>query len=405
MASYNYQLATGVIVPDTSVTLSDVQTEYKNALGQDINLQPNTTQGLLITDETTARIGVIRNNANMANQLNPNLATGVFLRSIGALMGINDDVTRRSICLDCVITGQPNSVFPASSLAVNQTGALFASISNITLDGSGSGVVTFQAVEAGAIEAAAHTLTPYSAVQGWSQIDNPTDAVVGSQAMTDYEFRTYRQDALSRQSQNCVASIASKLIQLAGVTAAVVRENDQSTNQTINGVQMPPNSLWVCVNDDGGLATDIVTTLLQCKPPGAKWTPSLNAAGTPESATVTHPLTGQAYTVTFVRSLPVAVYTRVYVRANGTVADLNTACVDAILSWSTGKENLEPGLTVGSNFSPYEVAGAINVELPGTYVRLVEVSLDGTTWQSTEIAMSLWQRPYLPRGNIDVTVE
>lgn len=403
--AYTYQLSTGVIIPDTSVTLTEVQTEYQDSLGQDLNLNPNTPQGLLMTGEATARSNVIRNNSAMANQLNPNQATGVFLRSIGGLMGINDSVTQRSIALDCTVTAQPNTLFPSGALAVNQQGALFAAIDNIMLDGAGHGTVTFQAVDAGPIAAPAGTLTPFSAVIGWSTVNNPTDAILGSQAMTDYQFRIYRQDALSRQSQNCVASIQSKLVQLAGVSSVVVRDNDDSVQATIDGILMPPNSIWVCVNDNGGIATEIVTTLLQCKPPGAKWTPSLNASGTPQTATVTHPTTGQAYTITFVRSIPVPVFTRAYVSSKGTVVDLQTACVDVILNWATGGEDKEAGLTVGTDFSPFEVAGAINVELPGTYVRLVQVSTDGATWTTSAIDIALWQRATLPRGNITVIVE
>lgn len=403
--AYNYIVSTGTIVPDTSDTLSLVQTMYKSSLGQDLNLDPNTPQGQLITADTIALNSVIRNNTQLANQLNPNNATGVFLRSIGALMNITDTPTRRSVCVNCIITGIPNSIFPSGSVATNQQGAPFLSIQDIVLDANGSGTVTFQARDAGPIEVPVNTLSPSDAVIGWSKVVNPTSAAVGSSAMTDYEYRLYRQNALSNQSQNCVEATESKLVQLPGVTSVVVRENDQNTQQTVDGVVMPANSLWVCVNDDGGVSSDILNTLLTTKAPGCAWTQSLNNAGTPFQGTVVSPSTGQTYVIKAVRSIPTQFFTRIYVNNANSMVDLQTAATDAILNWAAGSVESDPGLVVGRAVSPFDISGSVTLQLPGTRVRLCQVSLDGITWSTDNLPISLWQRPTLPRGNIQVIVE
>ena len=41
---YDYIETTGVILPDTSTLLTDVQSEFQNALGADINLDSSTQQ-------------------------------------------------------------------------------------------------------------------------------------------------------------------------------------------------------------------------------------------------------------------------------------------------------------------------------------------------------------------------
>lgn len=87
MANYGYVTSTGVIVPDTSTTLDQVRSEYRAAFGDDLDTSAETPQGVLITAETESRDAVARNNADLANQINPNLAGGVFLDAIWQLTG------------------------------------------------------------------------------------------------------------------------------------------------------------------------------------------------------------------------------------------------------------------------------------------------------------------------------
>ena len=406
--SYNYILNTGVVVPDTSTTLAQVQGEYMAALGNDLDLGANTPQGQLITAEVSARNGVIRNNAQMANQLNPTQSSGTFLRSVGALMGISDTPNSRSKATGVILTGGIGVTISAGSRATNQQGAVFVLISPVTLvnDGTGNGTGTgiFQAQNVGAILAPAGTLVPADAVVGWSGMNNPTDAVPGSAQMSDYQFFLFRQNALSNQSQNSADSAKSKVSMLPGVTAVVVRDNSEDTAQTIDGVAMPPNSLWVCVNHDGGVGPDIALTLLSCKAPGCKWTVSTNTAGTPESYTVVDPISGQSYTVSFVRSIKVTVFVKITVSNNNSAADLTTATADAILAYAAGELQNNPGLIQGQDVSPFEIAGAVVSQVPGAYVSNCQVSLDGVTYQTTPLPMALWQQADLPNGNILVTV-
>jgi hypothetical protein len=403
--AYTYITDTGVIVPDTSVVLSEVQAEYRAALGQDLNLDPNTPQGQLMTAEVTGRTGLIRNNANLANQLNPNQATGVHLRSIGQLMGINDTPISRSVCLDCQIVGAPNSLFPAGSRAKNANGADFLSMIDILLDAEGKGTVSFQAASAGAIEAPVGTLTPAQPIPGWSSVNNPAAAIVGSDRMTDYEYRVYRQNALANQSQNATRSIYSKLSQLGGIRSLVVRENDEDEIMPVDGVVLEPHSVWVCINDNGGVDSEIATTLMLAKPPGCKLSNSLNSAGTPTVMDVLDEVSGQQYTMRWNRSFPRTVFTRLFVRNNSNMADLVTSVADAVIEYSEGRTNNEAGLVVGAPVSPFTIAGSVMSQLPGLFVRLCEVSTDGITWVPTQIDMALWERAVLPRGNILVTVE
>lgn len=408
--AYDYITSTGTIVPDTSTTLEEVQQEYLDALGQDLDLSPSTPQGQLITVETAARTGVINNNALLANQLNPNQSTGVFLRSIGALMGISDTPTSRSIAVDCVLHGTIGVQIPAGTRAINPQGAVFLSINPVALvdDGTGTGAATvsFQASAPGPIAAPAGSLEPADPISGWASMTQPFDAVLGSVSMTDYQFMLYRQNALANQSQNSTNAAKSKVSMLPGVTSVAVRDNDEDTTQTVDGVVMPPNSMWVCVNDDGGVSSDIAMTLLGCKAPGCKWTPGATPGsfGTVVTQTEVDPVTGQSYTVTFVRSVPVPAFVQITVSNGTSSADLQTAVVDAILAYATGQMPNNAGLIMGQDVSPFELSGAVVQQIPGCYVSNCQVSLDGTTWTTTPLAIALWQRATIAEGNITVNV-
>lgn len=83
MADYRYINNKGVILPDTATIRDEVESEFRAVFGQSINLAPETPQGALATMEVENRDAMVRNNAELANQINPDIAGGVFLMQYG----------------------------------------------------------------------------------------------------------------------------------------------------------------------------------------------------------------------------------------------------------------------------------------------------------------------------------
>ena len=137
MADYNYVTATGVIVADTSTTRNEVITEYRAAIGEDLIVDDETPEGVLINAETTSRQSVARNNAALANQINPNLAGGPFLDSIWALTGGQRLQGVRST-VSATITGLANTFIPAGTRAATTDGDEFRSVNNTVIPVSGT---------------------------------------------------------------------------------------------------------------------------------------------------------------------------------------------------------------------------------------------------------------------------
>src|SRR5277367_5673296 len=125
---YQYLDATGVIIADTSSLLADVQGEYQSVFGADLIVTPDTPQGVLITAETLARTEVVNNNAALANQINPNIAGGVFLDAILALTGMQRTAQTQTLVTNVTLTGVAGTVIPAGSQAQTAAGDVFGSL-------------------------------------------------------------------------------------------------------------------------------------------------------------------------------------------------------------------------------------------------------------------------------------
>src|SRR5690606_41600125 len=105
------------IIPDTADIRSDVESEWRAAFGDDLVTTPETPQGVIITLMTQARDAVARTNAANANQINPDVAGGVFLDALMSFTGGERRAATRSTISGVVFSGVPGTVIPAGSRA------------------------------------------------------------------------------------------------------------------------------------------------------------------------------------------------------------------------------------------------------------------------------------------------
>lgn len=398
MASYDFVTTTGTIVPDTAELRADVESEFREAFGADLVVSPDTPQGLLITAETLARDAVARNNAALANQINPDLAGGIFLDALWALTGGSRIEASFSLIVGVALAGSPGTVIPAGVRArVGASGPLFALTGQVTLDGTGAGTGTFQAVDAGPVAAPATDLdTIVDAVLGWETVTNPAPAIVGQAEESDVSARRRRRVTLGLQSVALPESIISGLYTVDGVRSVLFRENVTDAPIVIETVNLAAHSIYVCV--EGGTDAAVAAELLARKSLGANWN-----GGT--TVTVVDPFSTQAYDVTFDRPDIVPVYVKVTVRQGTEVNNPVAVVRAAILAYAAGNLAGEEGLGIGADVSPWEIAGAINEYAPGLYVKKVEIGLAPDALNTTILNVNIDKMAQILEGAIAVVVE
>lgn len=396
MADYDYVVASGVIVPDAQNIKAEVEGEYLSVFGSDFVIDPNTPQGVLIAAEVSARQSVARNNATLANQINPNVAGGVFLDAIWALTG-GSRLPATPSTVTATIAGVAGTLVPAGSQAQTAAGDVFQLTSGVTIPGGGSIDGIFQSVASGPIPIGAGALNQIvTNVIGWETVTNATAGTVGQSTETDAASRLRRRQTIGIQSKTTAQAVMSRVMAVTGVKSMTFLENIATTTQTIQTISMVRNSIWACVS--GGVDADVALALLQSKSAGTAFN-----GGT--SVSVTDPVSGQAYTVLFDRPTAVPILIRVTVRANSSVSNPTAAVVQAVTDYANGLVDGEAGLVVGEDVSPFEIGAAVNYQVPALYVKQVEVATVASgVYQTTTLDIAINKIATIGVGAVTVVI-
>lgn len=376
---YQYIDDTGVIVADVSDIKSDVQTEWKDAIGQDLILDDDTPQGQLIDGEVLARSNVMRGCAQVANQINPNLAGGVWLDAVCSWLGIYREQATRTLIPACLLKGTPQTLIPKGSRARTKNGDIARSLADVTLNSSGTATVDFEVVETGPISVpAGYLLIILDTVLGWSSITNPTAGTLGRDKQSDASLRAVRALRLANNAISTREAIISNLYGISGLRSLQFRENVGDKTVVIDGITLVPHSIWVCVY--GGASNDVAEVLLREKTDGANWNGSVEV-------TITDQYSGQPYPVKFDRAKEVAIQVRVTAGEGDSSFDLESTIKNSIVAYAGGEVDGERGFVTGVDISPFEISGAINILNPGIFVRKVELARKGGTFEAVVLAI------------------
>jgi len=388
---YQYVIPTGLVVPDTSQTLTQVQQEWETAFGADLIVTPDTPQGVMITAETLARNNVINNNAAVANQINPNIAGGVFLDAILALTGVQREAQTPTVVPNVTVTGVVGTTIPQGVQAKTSAGDIFRSTSTVVIPSGGTTTVNFQAVEYGPVACAINALnTIVTAVIGWETVDNSTAGTLGTTTQSDAAARAFRQNTLAFQGLSLAEAITSALYAVPGVTSLIFQENVAGTTSVINSITMGSHSVYACV--EGGTDNDVAAALLENKSSGAGWNGSTTVS-------VLEPASGQTYSVKFDRPAQIGILIR------ATVKNVSTdAATQALLDYANGVIPGVAGFVVGASVSPFELAGAIITENPGAYVSSCTISqISPVSFSVSQIPIAVNQIAITSLSNITIT--
>lgn len=231
--------------------------------GPDINVGPNTPDGQLVNIVAQAAEDILEFALSIYSSFDPDQAVGRVLDQRCAINGVyrqgatytatNVKVTvDRAVMLAGLDTASP---FTVADNAGNQ----FQLIASVSLGGAGTTALAFQAAQIGPVQTTIGTITNIiTALIGVTGVNNDAAATdVGQAQESDASLRLRRQNSVSLPSKGFLQGLLGALVDIEGVIQAIVLEND--TNATVGGI--PSHSIWVIVNADTSLNTEIAEAI------------------------------------------------------------------------------------------------------------------------------------------------
>lgn len=254
--------ATGISAPQYSDLVgSDVAT-YQGIFGSDAQLTPDTQDYQLLAIRCLA----IRDCNDLAiavyNSFFPGYAQGVGLSALVPINGLAREVATNST-VDLYLVGQAGTIIQDGQVQ-DSNGNIWNLPATVTIPTSGDITVTATAAAAGAVTAAAGTVSQmYTIVAGWQSATNPAAAVIGAPVETDAALRIRQAQSTALPSQSPLDSILAAVANSGGIGRYTIYEND---TRVTDGNGQPGNSVAVVV--EGGNATAIAGVIQLKKAPG-----------------------------------------------------------------------------------------------------------------------------------------
>lgn len=378
----------GVITVDTSSVRADFAAAYTTALGADLNTDVSTPAGQLITNDTTAITTAMQECVNMANENNVYFATGQALDVAAAFYGY---YRKQGVPTTVVatVTGSSGVSIPAGSI-VSDGENQYRTLSRVTIPSTASASVECQCTATGPIACPAGSLTKIvTTISGWDGVTNQYDGITGYATESDNTFRDrVTANFLNKRARAIMGAIIDNVAALNDVISVVGGENPFNVTQTVDGIEMPPHSIYLTVL--GGNESEIAQVMATQKTMGAE------TIGNTEVG-YTDPDINYKYTYKIYRPTPVRVYAQIQYNANVYTPANVSDQIKQLVSDYVANNPFCVGQTVSGNTLATALDGYNKIDLLA-----IKVSANGTDWVDY-IATTKTQVAILSAGDISTT--
>lgn len=259
--------STGITIALQPELIAWLTSQYQAIYGTSINLASATPDAQMMNIFIQGMLDLSELLVSINASFDPGQATGVLLDQRVAINGIQRQAATFTVTPITVTTNQAvnlygldqtaQPVFTVQDAAGNQWQLQTTQIGVPV----GANVFNFQAALAGAVLTTLNTIqTPVTIVLGVTSVNNPTTySVLGQNQETDAALRTRRANSVSLASQGYLSGLLASLLNVSGVTSAIISENLTSANDNQypdaaypNGT--PGHSIWVIVGGSGSAA-------------------------------------------------------------------------------------------------------------------------------------------------------
>lgn len=407
----NFDEKTGFSVSETSDLLTEVGQEWINAFKEtgrpDLNTDPETPQGQIITSQVAAIHQKDTELAYLANQFNPLTASGKWQDALGKIYFLTRKPAIASSAI-CTLTGLNGTVVEAGAqIRSSYDQTLWTLAETVTIntiaDNTYTATGTFTCNEPGAVSAGVGTLNQIvTTTPGWDTVTNSNSAVVGQDEESQAAFEARRFQSVALNARGTVAAVYARVAQVDNVIAVYAIDNKTNVNKVVDGYTLSPHSIYVAVL--GGLDSDVANAIYNSVSAGCDYNGNT-------SVQVTDQNTSAVETVTFMRPDDLNVYIKVTVNDDGNLPDgYETLIQNALIANFYGEDdtliNNQPMLRIVMNSDVYASRFIPSITNAGiAQVLNVQLSVDGGSTYSDFIHIPITDSPVLSADTITVDVQ
>jgi uncharacterized phage protein gp47/JayE len=320
-------LSSGIQVQTFGEAFADFVEGYQGIYGSDINLAQESPDGQRVAISATQSVDLQVFAAAIANQFDPDFATGQGLKRLAKFFGLYLNPSPRSN-VELTVVASKNATLPAGYIRKDTLGQEWTILVDTAVT-TGSNTVTFYSVEYGAIEALSSTITVQDTViDGITSTTNASAATAGTDEETEAAFRLRRRRSTENAAYSVVGQLTARLLNISGVTDARVYENKSASYEAERDLQA--HQIWCVVL--GGTEADIIEVIAKNVTGG---TPLKGGTSATYTETVYRP-DGTSYnlshTINYDRPTEVALLVRANATANVSGDTIDTDAIEAAIA-------------------------------------------------------------------------
>lgn len=254
----------GIVAPSREDILAELRIAFQSIYGSDVVLEDGTQDGEWLGILAQGYYDCNQVAVAIYNAFAPSTSQGDALSSVVKINGLQRLIATQSE-VTITIVGVAGTVINNGVVGDNlNLGTQWALPATVTIPGGGTIDVTATCTQAGAVAAAAGTLTNIvTPTVGWQSVTNAGAATLGAPVETDSALRQRQSASTAKSATSVIGSIYGEVANLANVVRAAAYDNDTGAPDA-NGI--PAHSISIVV--DGGDPQAICETIFNKKTPG-----------------------------------------------------------------------------------------------------------------------------------------
>lgn len=362
----------GFVIPSTQEVLDGVQADINSAFGGGLNPSLETPQGQLASSEAAVVLNTDADFLFLTQMFDPAFAFGRYQDALARIYFISRNPAQPTT-VQCLCTGLEGVVIPQGALAVATDGNQYVCAQQGVIPVSGQVTLPFDCIIPGPIPCAAGTLNQiYQAIPGWDAITNPSAGVLGNDVESRAAFEARRAASVAHNSIGSLPSVLGAVLTVPGVIDAFVTENVSNSPQTIGGVSLLPNSLYVAAA--GGEPEDVATAIWSKKSPGCGYNGNTSVVVLDKSPGYVPPY--PAYSVSYQIPNPLRIIFAVNINQSSLVpANATTLVQNAIIGAFAGLDG-GPRAKIGAGVFASRFYAPIS--LLGSWAQIISIKIGST---------------------------